>query len=147
MKKVLKINIRWAHDEHADVSHLETSPESHYGEDGANWAHVGPEQLAKVEAEFGSVWGACEAYARQDAARLAAFHAGDWHMQGCWAKAEVVVNGVCQRIGSGGLWGIESDSSETYRREVEEEQRAQLLEILATLGFDVAAEVKAEVTA
>jgi hypothetical protein len=32
-----------------------------------------------------------------------------------------VVNGVCQTITSGGLWGIESDSSRQYLSEVEQE--------------------------
>ena len=136
MKTIIGIYCRWDHDEDAEPDFLETTAEEHYGVNGSAWSHVGPEERAKVEAEHGSIMAACEEYARQDRARLKAFHDGDWHMEGCYAVAIVTVDGVRQTIQSAGLWGIESDSSEEYRREVEEEQRAELLGILATLGFD-----------
>jgi hypothetical protein len=137
MKRILSINVRWEQDETADLDHLETTAESHYGENGANWSHVPVAELLRVEQEHGSVWGACVEYARQDSERLAAYNRGDWHMQGCWAVAKVIVDGTCQTIRSAGLWGIESDSDDGYRREVEEEERENLLGILESLGFDV----------
>ena len=51
--------------------------------------------------------------------------------------ALVTVNGVVQTIKSGGLWGIESDSEEEYRREIEAEQVGELRAILESLGVEV----------
>ena len=140
MKAIQGIAIRWEHDESADVSWLETTAESHYGENGSAWSHVDDEGLGRVVAKHGSILEACEHYAQQDAARLAAFHAGDWHLEGCYAVASVTVDGTRQTIRTPGLWGIESDSGEEYRREVEEEERAALLGILSALGFDTTEE-------
>ena len=91
------------------------------------------------DADISYLWLGDEAYAKEDAARLAAYRAGEWHMKGCWAEALVVTAGVTQTIKSGGLWGIESDSGEEYLREIEEEERAELLCILESLGFDATA--------
>ena len=44
-------------------------------------------------------------------------------------------NGVIQRIQSGGLWGIESDSDKAYLKEIESEQLAELANELAACGF------------
>jgi hypothetical protein len=46
-----------------------------------------------------------------------------------------VVNGVCQTITSGGLWGIESDSDHEYLVEIGQQEVDQLKAILQTLGF------------
>lgn len=54
---------------------------------------------------------------------------------GIQAEAEIVVAGVCQTITSGGLWGIESDSTPDYISEIEQEEIVQLQEILHALGF------------
>lgn len=55
---------------------------------------------------------------------------------GIRAESEiVVVDAVCQIIASGGLWGIESDSDESYLKSVEDEELHMLRDILHTLGF------------
>jgi hypothetical protein len=54
---------------------------------------------------------------------------------GIRAEAEIVIAGVCQTITSGGLWGIESDSTPEYLTEVEQEETEQLWAILQSLGF------------
>lgn len=136
MKTIRSIGIIWEHDDHAEPDYLETTPESHYGVGGANWHEVNPETRREVTAKYGSIWAACEEYARQDAARLAAFHAGDWDYEGCYAVAHVTIEGTMQTIRTPGLWGIESDSDEGYRREVEREEREELLGLLDSLGFD-----------
>ena len=46
-----------------------------------------------------------------------------------------MVAGVCQTITSGGLWGIESDSTPDYLSEIGQEEIEQLQEILQALGF------------
>jgi hypothetical protein len=60
---------------------------------------------------------------------------GDFGFIGILAEAEIVVSGVCQTITSGGLWGIESDSTPDYLSEIEQEEIEQLQEILQALGF------------
>ena len=67
--------------------------------------------------------------------RLQQYRNGDFSFIGISAEAEIVVNGVCQTIISGGLWGIESDSDQQYLSEVEQEELDQLKAILQSLGF------------
>jgi hypothetical protein len=67
--------------------------------------------------------------------RLQQYRNGDFSFVGISAEAEIVVNGVCQMITSGGLWGIESDSDRQYFSEVEQEEVDQLKAILQSLGF------------
>lgn len=76
----------------------------------------------------------CFAHDGYGAARLASY-GHDWHMIGIVAEAEITVAGVIQTITSGGLWGIESDSSDDYLREVADEELAALRDILVGLGF------------
>jgi hypothetical protein len=86
--------------------------------------------------------------AEQDYARMCSLMDGEFEFIGIGAEAEVVVEGVCQTIHSGGLWGIESDSDESYLREIEQEQLGELRDQLYALGFSkraIAAAVKAEV--
>jgi hypothetical protein len=40
-----------------------------------------------------------------------------------------------QRITSGGLWGIESDSDAAYLKEIEQEQLSELRDQLHAIGF------------
>jgi len=42
---------------------------------------------------------------------------------------------ITQRLASGGLWGIESDSDESYIAEIEQEQLAELRGQLHAIGF------------
>jgi hypothetical protein len=67
--------------------------------------------------------------------RLREYRRGDFFFQGCWAEAEICVNGVIQTIRSGGLWGIDSDSESAYKELIEAEEKAALAEILVSLGF------------
>jgi hypothetical protein len=61
----------------------------------------------------------------------------DWYMIGIDAVARIVVNGVCQTLTSGGLWGIEDDSGEEYLSSIEDEQTEELHRILLDLGFSL----------
>lgn len=54
---------------------------------------------------------------------------------GIRVKASVQINGTIQIIESGGLWGIESDSDESYLREVEQEELSEVKQTLASIGF------------
>jgi len=74
---------------------------------------------------------------RQDYDRMEALNRGEWQHVGIMAAANIVLPGsdVVQRIASGGLWGIESDSGEDYFAEVEAEELADLRGELETIGF------------
>lgn len=74
---------------------------------------------------------------QQDYNRLEAYNRGEWCMIGIWAEVRVYIAGVMQIIRSGGLWGIESDSEESYSEQVYAEQCDELANILADMGFDV----------
>ena len=74
---------------------------------------------------------------REDYDRTEALNRGEWSYLGIMAKAEIALPGsnVVQRIASGGLWGIESDSEAGYLAEVEAEELAGLRGELETIGF------------
>ncbi len=71
----------------------------------------------------------------QDYQRAEALNKGEWGYIGIRAEATIIVNGIIQKISSGGLWGIESDSDKDYFREVAEEQMSELADTLQALGF------------
>jgi hypothetical protein len=73
--------------------------------------------------------------ASDDYARMEAYNREEWHFIGIQAQAEIVLDGTCQTIKSGGLWGIESDSDESYLCHVEREELTSLRGILHTMGF------------
>lgn len=73
-----------------------------------------------------------------NAVRLAAYQRDEWHMIGIRAKATICV----QRLGcstsyeltSPGLWGVESDSDESYLQSVYEEQCSVLQSDITAMG-------------
>jgi hypothetical protein len=75
--------------------------------------------------------------ARQDYDRMQGLSRGDWSFVGIQARAEVTLPGsdVVQRLTSGGLWGIESDSGADYLAEVERDELAGLRRELDAVGF------------
>lgn len=104
------------------IVHPDTDPDISWLEpDAGRYADCDPEERARYE--------------RQDAERLAALSRGDWGFIGIRAEAVVYVNGVRQHITSGGLWGIEDDSSRDYLRSVGQEQADELARILGSMGF------------
>lgn len=76
-------------------------------------------------------------YVRQDYERMESLNRGAWSFIGIAAEAEVQTNGMStiQRIRSGGLWGIESDSDRDHFRMVEAEELDQLKTELHAIGF------------
>lgn len=84
-------------------------------------------------------------YVKQDLARMDALDNQNWYFMGVSATAEVwnPKTHVIQRIHSGGLWGIESDSGREYIESVEQEQLAELKTELTALGFSKRAIAKA----
>lgn len=79
-----------------------------------------------------------EGFAAKAAQRKASY-LQSWHMIGIRATAQIALGSLTQRIESGGVYGIESDSDEMYLREVEREQISELGETLEGLGFSAEA--------
>lgn len=88
-------------------------------------------------------------YVKQDYERMEDLNRGRWTMLGIYATAEVTLTAdtnhtsVVQRICSGGLWGIESDSDDGHIKEVRREELANLRGELLAAGFSRRAIAKA----
>lgn len=145
--KAVKIEVKRIVDENPDLSYLETTPEHHYGENGSEWKHVSEEDIQKIIHNYGSIWNACMVYAKQDKRRLDDYNKGVWEMIGIKAVATIHIpvddkndNTVkIQTIDSGGLFGIESDSDDSYIQDIGREQIAEVknyLRILCVEGID-----------
>lgn len=76
-------------------------------------------------------------YTEQDYLRHEAYNKGEWCCVGVEAVAEYTLNDTIQKMRSGGLYGIESDSREGYFQEVEAEQLEKLKGELVAIGFTV----------
>jgi hypothetical protein len=76
-------------------------------------------------------------YTRQDYERMEALNAGQWGFIGIKAQATIqnTQHGPIQHVSSGGLWGIESDSEQSYFAEVASEELSQLRKELHAMGF------------
>lgn len=79
-------------------------------------------------------------------ARMSGWKRGDWQYIGVQARATIMVpigsnSFSTHTLTSGGLWGIESDCGD-YIAEVFEDEKAQLLTELATLGAFAATQIK-----
>ena len=91
-------------------------------------------------------------YCRQDYERMESLNRGNWYYIGIRADAEIEVQVYAgsppskphityqtQKITSGGLWGIESDSGREYIEEEEKNQLSDLRDQLRGLGFSTRA--------
>ena len=107
---------------------------------GAQWLAKYPADQRKVE------WRAAMLKnARQDYDRMESLQRGNWCYIGTRVDAEIGIgnfpkypakyNCTTQKITSGGLWGVESDSGREYFEQVEAEELSSLKEQLAALGF------------
>lgn len=79
-------------------------------------------------------------YRAEDEARLKAWLNDEWYFVGIRARATIKVpyggnphSWITSELFSPGLWGIESDSSEEYFAEVYRDERALLIDMLASL--------------
>ena len=79
-------------------------------------------------------------YRAEDEAELTAWRNGEWHFVGIRARAVIKIpygiNPECwitSELLSPGLWGIESDSGDEYFQEVYQEERTELIAMLASL--------------
>lgn len=79
-------------------------------------------------------------YCWQDFERMEDFERRKWQHIGVRAEAQIGIpqggqSYLTQKLTSGGLWGIESDSEESYIKEEEDSQLGELREVLASMGF------------
>lgn len=74
-------------------------------------------------------------YTKQDFKHMESLNDGSECFYGVMAEAEITVGDICQTITSGGIWGIESYSDDSYFKEMEDEQLHKLKQQLTALGF------------
>ena len=115
-------------------------PGNHIPHDPKNWDHVSKEKKREVIKKYGSLKKADYTYALADYERMEQLNNGYFNFIGISAKSEVLTsyNGkdwLINTLSSGGLWGIESDSSSEYISEVQSEQLAELKDVLIEYGF------------
>jgi hypothetical protein len=103
----LRISIDTPYDETPDVS----------------WLDQTPKQLGSLEA------------AVANRRRRQAYDRGDWHLIGVRLTAEIALPNETITLMSPGLWGVESDSSADYVRDIARDEGEYLREDLEALGF------------
>jgi hypothetical protein len=82
-------------------------------------------------------------YTIQDYKRAESYNDMEWCYIGIKAEAKIQIGETVQKITSGGLWGIESDSDQAHFAEVEGEELSQLRTTLYEMGFSKRAIVAA----
>lgn len=80
-------------------------------------------------------------YGLQDYKRMESYERQNWCMTGISVKAKIQTSQdgkdwLCNEITSGGLWGIESDCGNEYKKEVADGQLAELRNTLKAFGFN-----------
>lgn len=84
-----------------------------------------------------------EEYHAQDLARLAAYHAGDWHSVGLRAGVRLMfdygnnVKMIGPALESAGLWGMESDAGECEFVATWADEYDQLRDMLTAMNVDL----------
>lgn len=84
-------------------------------------------------------------YCRQDYERMESLNNQNWYYMGIRAEATVMLANntagiaMTQKIRSGGLWGIESDSGKDYLDEVAQDELSALRTELKAIGFSTRA--------
>lgn len=80
-------------------------------------------------------------YCRKDFERMEGYCKGDWYMIGIIAKASICIPyesyDKIETISSGGLFGIESDSGDTYIQDIEKEQLSELKDLCIRMNVSI----------
>lgn len=152
-RKIFEVRIEHKLDESPDLSYLgeySSSADSDLAIDRKERGDMNQNEFRFFNAASGP--GGCnydstvpikqaKKYIEQDYARCESYNRGDWHYMGIAAVAKVGLSldggktFTTEKIRSGGLWGIESDSDRTYVRSVEDEELDDLKRLLAVCGF------------
>ena len=128
--ELISIKVKWEPDEYPDLSWLETTLED--GKIIDSWRYTQEEYDANPEQ--------VQQWISEDHKRLSSY-VFDWCMMGCYAEAKIKtpINPTCgllNTIRSGGLYGIESDSTPEHKKEIEIEELDQLKDVLETMKID-----------
>lgn len=142
MKRIIEIKTVTFEDADADLSYLETTFEKILNDEGEV---VGINILESARysndtvTEYG--WEKVLQWIGEDKARLEEY-GRNWWAIGLWREATIEVTQPGSEhiarmitIPSSGLWGIESDASQEYLREVEQQEDLDLRALLSELGF------------
>jgi hypothetical protein len=120
----------WGHDTGSEVADIATD-QDHDAEPDADF-----EPRSYQAGKYRYFNPANPEYARADFERMERYNNDGWGMVGVYAQANITVAGIIQTVQSGGLWGIESDSDESYFTEIGKEELSQLVTVLEELGFE-----------
>jgi hypothetical protein len=154
-RKIFKITIRHILDENPDTSWMgeySDTRTSEYSIDRQERGECGCGEYRYFNPSFNYVDKTGKAlaentpeevhkYVAEDYARMERLNAGGWYFMGIKAVAEVGLSKdgghyyKIDRLTSGGLWGIESDSEPSYIAEVEQDELADLKSTLLAYGF------------
>jgi hypothetical protein len=124
---------------------IEDIPEDEIPERGREYRFFYPQEIGE---EIGSE--NYRKYSLQNFKMMERLNRGDWGYISVSAEARVLTsydgkNWLINTLSSGGLYGIESDSEESYIKEIEEEELDSLKEVLKEYGFSDEEINKAEI--
>lgn len=128
------IRVKWEIDESPDYSYLETK----LSEDGKKI--ISSCRYDQDELDQHPI--RTRRYIKEDMQRLEKFNSGELCSYGCMAEAEVSYplnenrDRKIERFTSGGLWGIESDTNQSYREDTAKEQLEDLREHLKRFNIE-----------
>lgn len=129
--KIESVKVNWIIDEYPDISYLESS---------INNGVI--DSCRYTQKEYEENPEQVENWIRQDTQRLNNY-GSHWAMYGCMAEAVVSYpiskqgDRRLETLTSGGLWGIESDSQESYKIEVAKEQLEELKDHLKRFNIRI----------
>ncbi len=139
-KRILKVVVKRMLDDSPDTSFLgeySNRPKTEYAVDRQELGDMGRGEFRYFNGPVENYQGEAadiRKYIRQDYDRMEKLSRGDFCFIGIRAEAEVQMpSGIVQRITSGGLWGIESDSDKDYLETVQTEELAELKKELFAL--------------
>jgi hypothetical protein len=133
--EVTSVKLQWKLDESPDLSWIgeySNTPKEgaiSTGRSGRHYRWFNPANPEYGQAEF---------------ERMEGYENGNWQVLGIVATAEIAydIGGGSkrlERLSSGGLWGIDSDSDQGYLKEVEQEQLEDLSSHLGHFGIEITA--------
>ena len=138
MKRISSITIERKPDYDADLSFLGTFDNEPKDKFAIEHEPNNPRVFHWFNPQPGTV--ETKEQAQQVYERMMGYENGQWGMIGIRAKAEIQTSEggnswFCNDVESGGLWGIDDDSEESYLKEIEREQLDELKDVLLELGF------------
>lgn len=140
MKRILSVRIRREHDDNPDTSWIGTYSNkpgpSDRTIDRTSRGDRGNGELRYFIAANSAADTGNDESVEQDYQRMESYNKGAWGLIGMWAEATIqLTEATTHTISSGGLWGIESDSSSDYLKSVQQEELTTLATELRAISF------------